>query len=246
MGVETVLKETAQRVVKKFLARFGIKVVRLSKSPMETLLGLKSIPIGSFIDIGANEGSFSQSIMDFFPYVSIYCFEPLPEAFEKLCLWAEQYKNNRIALFNIALGDKKETVDIFHHIKHNPSSSLLASTDHCKTIYPFTDQQVRVPVQVDTLDHIMRDESIILPTEILIKMDVQGYEDRVIRGGQGTFTKAKAVILEVCLDNLYKHQANFKDIIIMLDDFGFNYAGNLEQNYDNDGHVIFLDAVFVK
>lgn len=55
MGVETVLKETAQRVVKKLLARFGIKVVRLSKSPMDTLLGLKSIPIGSFIDIGANE-----------------------------------------------------------------------------------------------------------------------------------------------------------------------------------------------
>jgi FkbM family methyltransferase len=240
------VKETAQRIVKKIFARFGMKVVRLSKSPMETLLGLKSIPIGSFIDIGANEGSFSQLMVDFFPQASIYCFEPLPEVFEKLRLWAEQYKNKQIVLFNVALGDKKETVDMFHHIKHNSSSSLLASTDHCKTIYPFTDQQVRVPVPVDTLDYIMRDESIILPTEILIKMDVQGYEDRVIRGGQGIFSKAKVVILEVCLDHLYEHQASFKDIVMMLDDFGFNYAGNLEQNYDNDGHVIFLDAVFVK
>lgn len=246
MGVETVLKETARRVVKKLLARFGIKVVRLSKSPMDTLLGLKSIPIRSFIDIGANEGSFSQLMMDFFPDVSIYCFEPLPEPFEKLRLWAEQHRNKRIALFNIALGDKKETVDIFHHTKHNSSSSLLASTDHCTTIYPFTAPQACVPVQVDTLDHIIQEESIILPTEILIKMDVQGYEDRVIRGSQETFTKAKAVILEVCLDHLYEQQANFKDIMMMLDDFGFNYAGNLEQHYDNDGHVIFLDAVYIK
>ena len=33
---------------------------------------------------------------------------------------------------------------------------------------------------------------------------------------------------------------------MLLDDLGFNYAGNLDQNYDKDGHVIFLDAVFVK
>ena len=82
--------------------------------------------------------------------------------------------------------------------------------------------------------------------EIVIKMDVQGYEDRVIRGGRETFAKAKAVILEVCLDPLYEHQANFKEIMVLLDDLGFHYAGNLDQNCDKDGHVIFLDAVFVK
>jgi FkbM family methyltransferase len=245
MGMETLLKEAAQRVVKKLLARFDIKVVRLSKSPMETLLGLKAMPIGSFIDIGANEGSFSRLIKGFFPDASIYCFEPLSEPFEKLRLWAEQLGNRQITLFNIALGDRKETVDLFHHVKHHPSSSLLASTDHCRTIYPFTDQQVRVPVQVDTLDHMMQNEPV-LPAEIVIKMDVQGYEDRVIRGGRKTFTKAKAVILEVCLDPLYERQTNFREIMMMLDDVGFNYAGNLDQNYDRDGHVIFLDAVFVK
>jgi FkbM family methyltransferase len=246
MGMETLLKEAARRVVKKLLARFDIKVVRFSKSPMETLLGLKSMPIGSFIDIGANEGSFSRLIRESFPNASLYCFEPLSEPFEKLRLWAAQCGNRQIALFNIALGDRKETVDLFHHVQHHSSSSLLESTDHCRTIYPFTDQQVRVPVQVDTLDHLMQDESVILPAETVIKMDVQGYEDRVIRGGRETFAKAKAVILEVCLDPLYERQANFKEIMMLLDDLGFNYAGNLDQNYDKDGHVIFLDAVFVK
>jgi FkbM family methyltransferase len=246
MGMETLLKAAAQRVAKKLLARFDIKAVRLSKSPMETLLGLKSMPMGSFIDIGANEGSFSRLIRESFPDASIYCFEPLPEPFEKLRLWAERCGNRRITLFDLALGDRKESVDLFHHVKHHPSSSLLASTDRCRTIYPFTDQQVCVPVQVDTLDHMMQDESVILPTEIVIKMDVQGYEDRVIRGGRETFAKAKAVILEVCLDPLYEHQANFKEIMMLLDDLGFHYAGNLDQNCDKDGHVIFLDAVFIK
>jgi FkbM family methyltransferase len=246
MGVEAILNIAAQHIIKKFLAYFGVKIVRISKSPMDTLLGLKSLPIRSVIDIGANEGSFSQFILHFFPHATIYCFEPLPEPFKKLRLWANHQRNNSISLFNIAVGDKNETVDMYHHIQHDTSSSLLASTDHCKTIYPFTDHQICVPVQVHTLDHIMQDESLLLPQEILIKIDVQGYEDRVIGGGENTFTKAKAVILEVCLDKLYKHQANFKEIVIMLHNFGFNYTGNLEQNYDKDGHVIFLDAVFVK
>tara|TARA_R110002096_G_scaffold133093_1_gene283859 strand:- start:152 stop:415 length:264 start_codon:yes stop_codon:yes gene_type:complete len=75
---------------------------------------------------------------------------------------------------------------------------------------------------------------------------VQGFEDRVIRGGRKVFSMAKAVILEVCLDSLYEQQAKFSDIVLLLDNYGFNYVGNKEQVYGNDGHVIFLDACFVK
>jgi FkbM family methyltransferase len=161
-----------------------------------------------------------------------------------LRLWADQQKKNRIVLYNLALGEKKEQMKLHQHVRHSPSSSLLASTQHNRMMYPFTDQQVCVPVQVDTLDHVMQEVSL-LP-ETLIKIDVQGYEDRVIRGGRDTFSRASAVILEVCHDKLYENQANFKDLVMMLHDLGFHYAGNLEQNYDRDGHVIFLDAVFVK
>jgi len=57
---------------------------------------------------------------------------------------------------------------------------------------------------------------------------------------------AKASILEVCLDKLYEGQAEFKEITELLYELGFKYAGNLNQTYADDGHVIFIDAVFVK
>jgi hypothetical protein len=57
---------------------------------------------------------------------------------------------------------------------------------------------------------------------------------------------AKACILEVCLDKLYEGQAEFKGIIELLYELGFKYAGNLDQSYADDGHVTFIDAVFVK
>ena len=37
-----------------------------------------------------------------------------------------------------------------------------------------------------------------------------------------------------------------REVIILFDKMGFYYAGNLEQVYASDGHVIYFDAVFVK
>ena len=93
----------------------------------------------------------------------------------------------------------------------------------------------------NALVHIIDD----LSPEILIKLDVQGYEDRVIKGGKKILKKAKALILEVNLDSLYQQQATFNEIIQMLDDLGYSYGGNFDQAYDNDGHVIYFDAVFL-
>ena len=71
-----------------------------------------------------------------------------------------------------------------------------------------------------------------------------GYEDRVIAGGKRLFELAAACILEVSLDSLYEGQAEFMELLTMLDGLGFRYGGNLEQSYDQDGHCIYLDAVF--
>ena len=55
-----------------------------------------------------------------------------------------------------------------------------------------------------------------------------------------------ACILEVCIDNLYHDQANYSGLVLLLDQMGFRYSGNLEQFYAVDGHVIFFNAVFIR
>ena len=95
-----------------------------------------------------------------------------------------------------------------------------------------------------TLDQAVAAEHIPLTPDILIKIDVQGYEDRVIKGGAKTFTQATACILEVSIEHLYENQPSFGDLLIMLGDLGFDYAGNLFQSYTADGDVIQFDAVF--
>jgi len=234
-----------KRVIRKTFNLIGLDIVKMSKSPRHTLLGLRNLPIRTIIDVGANTGQFAKMILDVFPEAYIYSFEPLPKPFGELRKWAMQQKE-RVKVFNLALGETEGEVEMFNHIEFSPSSSFLRTTSICEELYPFTKKQVPVVVQMATLDNWTKNLSNPLAPEILIKLDVQGYEDRVIRGGKKTFMMASACILEVNLDNLYDKQATFNDIALLLYDLGYRYAGNLDQVCANDGHVIYIDAVFVK
>lgn len=239
------IQQSMKKLVRKALNSVGFDVVRSTNNPAVTLLGLIKLPIHTVIDVGANTGQFARKIKEFYPDASIYCFEPLPGPFKTLNEWTETQKG-KVKAFNMAVGDKQDEVEMFLHEDHTPSSSLLATTKYSEDYYPFVKEQKRVCVEQTTLDDVLRDIQCELSPEILIKLDVQGYEDRVVRGGSDLFRQASACILEVCLDNLYEGQAGFRQLVSMLDDLDFRYVGNLDQSYGEDGHCIFLDAVFLR
>jgi FkbM family methyltransferase len=234
-----------KRLIKAGLNQIGVDVSRRQKSPSLTLLGLRSMPIQTVIDVGANTGQFAKKASRVFPNATLYCFEPLPEPFRLLSTWA-QAQRGRVVPYNLALGERDGDVEMFLHKDHTSSSSLLTTTALAEQYYPFTKEQTRISVRQATLDGVFEKLSDKLSLEILVKVDVQGYEDRVIMGGSRLLTKASACILEVSLDTLYHGQSGFRELLTMLDDLGYRYGGNLDQTYAEDGHCVFLDAVFLK
>lgn len=234
-----------KRLAKAGFNQIGLDIIKRKNSPCLTLLGLRTMPIKTVIDVGANTGQFARKISGFFPNAKLYCFEPLPEPFNALSAWAKT-QQGRVVPFNLAIGEKAGEAEMFLHEEHTPSSSLLATTKLTEQYYPFTKGQKRIPVKQTTLDAAFNEVRAELSSELLIKLDVQGYEDRVIAGGCNTFAKASACILEVSLDTLYEGQADFKELLMKLDRLGFRYVGNLDQAYGEDGHCIYLDAVFLK
>ena len=235
------LRET----IRKVFSLLGLDVRRLAKGPARSLLGLRHLPIRTVIDIGANTGQFARIALQMFPQSRIICFEPLPGAFARLSEWAGGV-TNRVQVFQRALGEDEGVVQMFSHIDHSPSSSLLATTTRATQLYPRLNAQASTPVTLTSLDRAVVDLDIGLQGDILIKLDVQGYENRVIRGGRSTFELGRACIVEVNLDMLYENQAEFLELHSLLNGLGYRYAGNLEQAYGNDGHVIYFDAVFVR
>lgn len=234
-----------KRLVRAGFGLTGFDLVRSRNNPGRTLLGMRSLPIRTVIDVGANTGQFARKISVFFPNAKIYCFEPLPGPFSELEAWSTTQRQGRVVPLNLAIGDKQGKVEMFLHEAHTPSSSLLATTTLTERYYPFTKGQKRISVKQTTLDAALAEARRELSPEMLIKLDVQGYEDRVIAGGRETFLAASACLVEVGLDTLYEGQADIKKLLIMLDALGYRYAGNLDQAYAEDGHCIYFDAVFL-
>ena len=228
-----------------FLAKFDLHIERLSKHSKESLLGLSGESVRNVLDIGANTGQFARVALNRFPRAKIWCFEPLPAAY-KLLKGIERRSDGRMTALNFALGAKQGVMDMNYHNEHSPSSSLMRTTGMCEELFPQTRAQTSVPVEVRRLDDVFAE----FPTppfeDLVIKMDVQGYEAEVIAGGRNTVALAKAVIVEVSFDELYKGAPTFEDLSKLLGETGHRFAGAIEQFMAGDGHVIFMDALFKK
>lgn len=232
-------------LIRRALRCVGYRISRVSESAEERLLGLRALAIRTVIDVGANVGQFARVASKAFPDAKIYCFEPQSLAHERLAVWAGT-TNGKVVPFETALGAEEGTLDLIVHMNHDPSSSFLESTRVLKATYPFTVAQAKNKVAVTTLDSLVRSGRVKLEPDTLVKLDVQGYEDRVIAGARETLSKARAVITEVNVDELYEGQATFESIVSALAGVGLRYAGNLEQVHGADGHIVYVDAVFLR
>ena len=82
---------------------------------------------------------------------------------------------------------------------------------------------------------------------ILLKLDVQGAEDKVIGGGKELIRRAKVLIIETSMESLYEGQALFGDIFEAAPGLGFRYKGALSQAFSPlDGSVLYADSIFIR
>lgn len=236
---------SVKKTIRRLANVFGLDILRLHQSPQRTMLGLRAKNIRTIIDCGANEGQFARAISGIFPSAQLYCFEPLEIPFNKLVRWA-QTQHGRVHCYNLALGDEEGEVEMHHHDEHTPSSSLLSTTAHCRQLYPQTNAASITKVRLTTLDQALEGSLVHMMPDILLKLDVQGFEDRVLRGADRVLANCSACVLEVGLDSLYEGQADFFELARLLKEAGYRYAGNLDQVYAKDGRVVYLDAVFLR
>lgn len=200
-------------------------------------LGVKTV-----IDIGANTGQFALTINKLLPDALIYSFEPIPKCFDSLK--ENMRKVSQFAGFNIGLGDSEGELE-FEANEFSPSSSFLPMTDLHKSTYPFAKDKKLVTIKVDTLDHVSQNINISFP--LLVKLDVQGYESKVMIGGEKVIRNASLVIVEVAFERLYQDQPLFDDIYQVLRSWGFSYMGAIEQVYHPDNkNILYADVIFIK
>lgn len=232
------------QLVVRTAAMLGMHVSRLSKQPVTTVMGHIYRPIDLILDIGANEGQFAHEMRAKFPHAHIISVEPLPGPFAVLEAWAKA-DGNATAL-NLALGEAEAILRINVHLDHSTSSSLLATHEEGLGTFPEMTRQHSVETPVRRLDDVLAETGRAVGINTLLKLDVQGFEEKVLRGAPETLGRVGALLTEVCIDPLYEGQAEFFTLCRIAQDAGLHYAGNYSQYCAQDGHVIFLDAFFTR
>lgn len=233
-----------KKIVKHTARYLGVDIRRMAKWEREKYCWLSDITINSILDIGANTGQFAVQIHRVFPEAIIYSFEPLRDCFGALIKNTRHIK--KIKPFMFALGDFNGETYIYKN-KFTPSSSILEMSDSHKELFPYTQNAAREKIKMVRLDDVVTEFDIAINKDLLIKLDVQGYEDRVVLGGKNTFSEAHAIIAEVSFIKLYRQQVLFDGLYTLLRDLGFMYVGNLKQLLNpNNGRPVQADAVFVK
>jgi FkbM family methyltransferase len=155
------------------------------------------VPAGqTILDIGAHHGKFAKNLAKLHAGgCPVWCFEPLEYNYTLLERIVRPYPNVRV--FRIALSDRAGTADLFVPIKSSQrildGSSHLGVPEAQGHFGTSTARDVaRVTIPTDTLDAVSAREN--LASIGFIKIDVEGAEALVFRGGRATLSRFKPAI----------------------------------------------------
>lgn len=203
---------------------------------------LRQYKVTLLIDVGANQGQYARWVRQTGYNGRITSYEPISRAFQALhqaasndSLWSTR---------QAALGSTVGSADI--RISANSvSSSLLDMEALHLAAEPSSRVVGRETVKVSTLDVEFAEA----PDDerVWLKLDVQGFEDAVLQGGQRLVEKAVVIQSELSIQPLYVGQVSYLEILRQLSVLGFTPVRFVQGFSDpSSGVQLQLDVIAVR
>lgn len=235
------------RAVQRLLRGLGLEVKRYLPSRTEAAQIarlLRTHQITLVFDVGANTGQYGQFLRDAGYIGQIVSFEPLKSAHENLVASAKADAKWIIAP-RMALGDTQGEVAL-NVAGNSASSSLLPMSDAHLEVAPFAAYSSRESVPLARLDGIS-EPYLGEHQGAFLKVDTQGYEDRVLSGAKGILHRIRGIQLELSLVRLYEGQCLFEEMYQTVRDLGFELHAIFPEFYDQaSGRLLQFDGVFFR
>jgi FkbM family methyltransferase len=237
-----------ERLTKKIFQNFGILIRKYNPATSEELRRIKLFEhfnIDLVFDIGANKGQYATGIMDAGYKNKIVSFEPLSSAHRVIDSASKKYKNWTVAP-RCAIGSVNQEIEI--NISANSvSSTLLNMLDTHIEGAPESKIIGKEKVQVFPLDEI-GPQFINNSKNLFLKIDVQGFEQEVLKGAQNMLAKAKGVEMEISLVPLYENQNwLLAEILDYMTKKGFRLTSIVPAFTDNKtGIVLQCNGIFFR
>lgn len=201
--------------------------------------------IDCFLDVGANTGISGKQTRGLGYKGLIVSYEPVSSLYKKLK--NRTNKDENWNSYQLAIGSKNGQEKINVLGGHGGASSILEPNyDHIPEDFIHYKKIGLENVNVITLDHAIENHTH-NAHRIFIKVDVQGFEKKVMQGLNKHLDKIVACRLEMAINNNdYKNQDNMWQILEYMRKRGFTLTYLENQDYANDKYeMMYVDGIFL-
>lgn len=178
---------------------------------------LEKFDIDTVIDGGANTGQFATTLFGSALFKGdIHSYEPLEKEFQIMKGYQQHYP--RWQIFNAAIGDVEGQTEI--NIS-GETSSLLARTAIMDKVAGQETAPATQVVTVKRIDSLYRDLLLDDRKRVMLKLDVQGFEERALRSAGDLLEKFKLVQIELAGMAMYDGDVRIPQCLKLMEDEGF-------------------------
>jgi FkbM family methyltransferase len=171
---------------------------------LPTQLMLTCFPRGTVVDVGANRGDFALAAS--YLCERVICFEPNPEMAKFLAGDLGRNHLQNVVLHECGLSDEPGTLTL-RIPEFGPAGASFGGSDG---------------ICMDGLPVRVGDGMLVGEDPVLIKIDVEGFETRVIRGLTRTIMRARPVIItEVLPELLERCGSSEAELSGLMNDLGY-------------------------
>lgn len=202
---------------------------------------LRARAIDTLIDIGANEGQFGRLVRDLGFRGRIISFEPGTLPFARL----GSARDDDWDIYQVALGEEAGTATL-NSFGDTQLSSLHAASSFGERFWRLH-AIASETVDVRRLDDLVIDLGV-TPSTTFVKIDTQGHDLAVIRGGESTLAHVAGIQIEVPVYAIYDEAPDMLDMLEAVGRLGFAPVGLFPVQRDLVEHLVPIefDALFVR
>ena len=234
-------------LIRRQLRRAGYDLHRFlptSSPDAQVAQTLRKLGIDLVLDVGANVGQYGQLIRELGYTGRIVSFEPLPVAHAALTANAARDAAWTIAP-RAAIGDRDGEIDI-NVAGNSASSSVLDMLGTHSDAAPESAYVGKERVTLSRLD-AAAEPYVCGARNVFVKVDTQGYEAAVVRGGPIVFARAAAVQIELSMVPLYAGQPLWDEMIALMGTQGLVLWALWPGFADPaSGRLLQVDAIFAR
>ena len=188
----------------------------------------------NILDIGAHSGQFYRWSKEVWPIAPIFMIEANPLHDQQLKSMTFMMEDEYLIA---ALGDEEREVTFYTRSDkpHTEGNSYYEEANY----WDIQNLVQRNKVRLQVLDNLFEDDS----SFDLIKIDTQGSELDILKGGKNLVSKSTAIILEVAFIEYNLGAPTAEETIDYMSEIGFEERMSLGEHYDGET-IVQKDLLF--